>query len=357
MLPLKIKKLKIKGENYNMLSATLQSLVSKEFKGEAKVTKLSADMRGKVIVVYGSNNLGKTMQASRMKNPIFMPFEKGLNAVDGAMVLKTTSWRDARKNAKKLAGKNFLKLLKSGEQITIVIDGMESVGLYCRDYIASKYDARDVASAKGGYGAWQQYEDELKRWVDGLIGLGYTIMFLGHETFSKEKNKYVIKGDKRNIDPIKDNADFVVYLESNGVDENREVIPSSAYLAETDKFFARSRFTHVDTYIEEYTAENLEKTIVEGIQREIDKKGLSNVSFEEQQQIYEDDDDMTIDEVKEAIKEGYLKLDELDKLEEYGEIVEEHLGDMAVSEATNKQLEALKCILDDLEALIEELEE
>ena len=39
-----------------MLSNELQTLFNKEFKGEAKVSKLSADLRGKVIVVYGSNN-------------------------------------------------------------------------------------------------------------------------------------------------------------------------------------------------------------------------------------------------------------------------------------------------------------
>lgn len=342
-----------------MLSNELQALINKEFKGEAKVTKLSADMRGKVIVVYGGNNLGKTLQASKMKNPIFMPFEKGLNAVHGAMVLTTTSWRDARKHAKKLAGKKFLKLLQSGEQITIVIDGMESVGLYCRDYISSKYDARDIGSAKGGFGAWQPYEDEMKRWVDSIISLGYTVVFLGHRSFDKKLDKYVIKGDERNIAPIRDNADIVVYLEANGVDDEGKEIHSSGYLAETKDFFARSRFDYMDTYIKDYTAENLEKTIVEGIQREIEAKGLENVSFEEQQEIYEDDEEMTIDEIKEAIKEKYIQLDEMgeDEIIKYGEIVEEHLGDVSVSEATNKQFEALKCILDDLEMFIEELEE
>ena len=114
----------------------------------------------------------------------------------------------------------------------------------------------------------------------------------------------------------------------------------------------------MDTVIPEYTAENLEKVIVEGIQREIDEKGLESVSFDEQQEIYETED-MSLEEIKEAIKEKYLALEEIgeEELDKYGEIVEEHLGDVTVSEATSKQLEALKCILDDLEDLLEELEE
>ncbi|MEG2786441.1 MAG: AAA family ATPase [Romboutsia sp.] len=342
-----------------MISKELQEIIGKEFKGEAKFTKLSADMRGKVVVIYGGNNLGKTLQASKMKNPIFMPFEKGLNAVNGAMVLPTTSWKDARKNAKRLGGKKFLKLLQTGEQITIVIDGMESVGLYCRDYIASSYDARDIGAAKGGFGAWQPYEDEMKRWVDSIISLGYTVVFLGHRSLDKKLDKYVIKGDERNIAPIRDNADVVVYLEANGLDDEGKEIHSSGYLAESEDFFARSRFDYMDTYIEDFTAENLEKTIIDGIQREIDEKGIDNTTFEEQQEIYKDTNEMSIDEVKEAIREMYDTISDMGEkeLDKYADIVEEHLGDVTVSEATNKQLLSLQCILDDLEMLIEELED
>lgn len=341
-----------------MLLNELQSLILKDFKGDAKVSKLSADLRGKVIVVYGSNNLGKTKQASKMKNPIFMPFEEGQNAIHGSLVLNTNSWSQARKHATKLAGKKYIKLLERGEQITLVIDGVENVGRFCRKYIASKYNVNDVADAKGGFGAWQQYEDEMYRWVKSITSLGYTVLFLGHEGYDKDRDKISIKGDKRTVDPIKDIADIVVYLKSNGVDENGQEILSSGYLAETKEYFARSRFTYMDTVIPEYTAENLEKVIVEGIQREIEEKGLDNVSFEEQHQIYESDN-MSIEEVKEAIKEKYLTLEEIgeDELDKYGEIVEEHLGDVTVSEATSKQLEALKCILDDLEDLLDELEE
>lgn len=341
-----------------MLSNELQALLHKEFKGEATVSKLSADLRGKVIVVYGGNNLGKTLQASRMKNPIFIPFEKGMNGVDGAMVLKTRSWSQARSHVKKLANKKFTKLLQQGEQITVVIDGIESMGRYCRKYIASIHDARDVKSANGGYGAWQSYEDEVWEWVDSIISLGYTVMFVGHQSYDKETDKMTIKGDARNIAPIKDNADIVVYLKSNGIDDEGKEVLSSGYLVETEDYFARSRFTYMDEVIPEYTAENLEKAIVEGIQREIEDKGLENVSFEEQQEIYEEDD-RSIDELKEEIKDRYEQIEEMgeDRLDVYDEIIEKHLGESRVSEATNKQIESLRCILNDLDNYLEEIEE
>lgn len=340
------------------VSKAIQSLLASDFREDAKVSRISEDLKGKIIVVYGSNNLGKTQQASKLKNPIFIPCEKGLNATAGAVVLKTTGWRDMKKHAKRLSGKKWMSLLKEEGQITIIIDGCEKAGLYCRDYIASKHGVTDVADAKGGFGAWKQYEDEMIRWVDSIISLGYTVVFLGHEQYDKKKDKIIIKGDERNIAPIRDNADIVVYLKSNGIDDNGDVIKSSAYLAESDEYFARTRFTYMDTYIEEYTAENLEEAIVQGIKRQNEIEGNVGVSFEEQQEIYTEEEE-NIEDVKNDIKELLEKLEELTDDENiYWDIVEEHLGkDGSVSEANKKQLEALLCIRDDMEFKIEELEE
>ena len=43
-------------------------------------------LEGKVILVYGGNNLGKTKQATRMKKPFYLPFEAGLNAIPGIIL-------------------------------------------------------------------------------------------------------------------------------------------------------------------------------------------------------------------------------------------------------------------------------
>lgn len=339
------------------MDKNILAVFNKEFKGEAKITRISEDLRGKVIVLYGGNNVGKTLQSARFPNPVFLPCEKGMNAINGALVLKTTSWNDLKKNGRKLASKKFTKLLKEGNQITVVVDGIERIGNYVKDYLCSKYDVATIGKANGGYGAWEEYENLVWSWVDSIISLGYTVVFIGHERYEAKKDKYVITGDERAIKPIRDNADVVAYLRSNGLDEEDKPIYSSAYLAESDEFFARTRYSYMDTFVKEFTAESLTDAIVEGIKRQNEAEGFSGVSFEEQQEIY-DDGDEDIDDIKEAIKELYEKLDGLDRLEEYGDVVSEHLGDeMKVSEATEKQIESLKCIRDDLQEKIEELEE
>lgn len=337
------------------ISDKLQELLQKNFKGDVQVSQVSADLRGKVIVIYGGNNVGKTSQSAKFKNPIFLPVEKGLNATNGAIALKTANWSDLKKNGRKLAGKEFIQLLQTGEQITVVVDGAERIGTYCKNYLCSKYDVASIGKANDGYGCWEEYDNLIWTWVDGIISLGYTIVFLGHNRLDKKRDKYVIEGDERNIKPIRDNADIVCYLESNGVDEKGKVIPSSAYLAETNEYFARSRFTYMDTYIEEFSAENLEHTVVEGIKKQNKAEGFVGVSFEEQQKIYGKVED-TFEGVVEQLKEMFEKMDELDLVDEYLTIVEEHLGkDCRVGEATAKQLESLICIRDDVEARLEEV--
>lgn len=341
-----------------VLSNDIANLFHNSFGDKVNISKISPDLKGKSIVIYGGNNVGKTSQSAKFKNPVFMPFEKGMNAISGALVLRNANWADVKSNIKKLSSKKFTDILKKGEQITIVWDGFERSGFYCQRYIEQKYDAFDVADARGGYGAWSQYEKEFWTEVDKLLSLGYTVLFIGHVDIGgnkKNKTQLYPKGDKRCVAPIVDNADIVAYIEANGVDEDGNEIPSSAYFVETDDYFARSRFTYVKECVEEFTAENFEQVIVEGIKQQLEAEGECGVTFEEQQRIYsgEDIDHPTL---VEQIKELYKEMKDLDILNEYEEIVEEYLGEgIKVSETSAKQIEPLVCIREALQDAIDEV--
>jgi hypothetical protein len=341
------------------LTQEVANLFGATFGKKVRVSKISPDLRGKSIVIYGGNNVGKTTQAAKFKNPVFMPFEKGMNAISGALVLQNASWADVKSNIKKLSAKRFIDVLKKGEQITVIWDGFERAGFYCQRYIEGKYDAFDIADARSGFGAWTQYEKEFWTEVDKLLSLGYTVAFIGHADLKKKKGNDQIypKGDKRCVAPIVDNADIVAYIEANGVDEKGNEIPSSAYFVETDDFFARSRFPYVKDAIKEFTAENFERAIVEGIKEQLEIEGEDGVTFEEQQQIYagEEVDHPTL---VGQIKELYKKMKELNLLADYENVIEEYLGeDVKVSDTSAKQIEPLICIREALEDIITEVEE
>lgn len=110
-------------------------------------------------------------------------------------------------------------------------------------------------------------------------------MFIAHEQVNTKTDYISPKGDKRCVSPILDKCDYVVYLKSNGVDENGKVIHSSGYLAETSEFFARAKIEHTPTFIKDFTAENLTAAIQEGIQKKKELDGSTVTTFEEQQKL------------------------------------------------------------------------
>ena len=163
------------------------------------------------------------------------------------------------------------------------------------------------------------------------------------------------KGDKRALEPIIDNCDIVVYVKSNGINEEGKVINSSGYLAQTDEYFARSRFDYIDTCIENFTAENLEDAVIKAIQKQEEIEGVKAVSFNEQKAAFESEK-ISFDDLMTKIGESGEKFIEANKADLLVEIVEKHLGKgKRVSECAKGQIEVVSVIYNDLIDTIEEL--
>ncbi|MFC8151652.1 ATP-binding protein [Bacillus paralicheniformis] len=314
-----------------------------------QISVVAQGLEGKKILIYGSNNLGKTYQASRMEKPFFIAFEKGLAAIDGIPFAPIHRWSDFVKVVRQ-----FERNAEKAKEIykTIVIDGADIMARYCSKYICDTYGVNRLKEGNNGYGLWSEFETELWEQIDKLLSLDYTVVFITHEV-EDEDGKFQPKGDKRLMPTIRDNCDFTIYLKSNGVDGDGNVIKSSAYLAETDKFFARSKFDYVPTFIEEFTAENLKKAIVEGIAKQGEAEGIDLVTAKEKREIYEVAEN-SYEELMDEIKEVGIQLNEKGKLEELNEIVEKYLGEGAkVTECTKKQVDVMSVILDELKDLLE----
>lgn len=89
----------------------LLGLFESELGGMAQLTKLSGDLRNKIIAIYGDNGSGKTTQIARLGklgyNVVFISLEKGLNAVSGVMNIGVKSYADIKKAVNKLTNKKF----------------------------------------------------------------------------------------------------------------------------------------------------------------------------------------------------------------------------------------------------------
>lgn len=275
--------------------------------------------------------------------------EKGIRAIAGIPFLPINKWSDFKKINKQLTDQKNLAKAKELYQ-TIIFDEVYTSALYCQDYLCKKHSVESIGEGNNGYGLWKEYESEYWTEIDKLLNAGYTLIFISHEEETKE-GKRIPKGDKRSIKPIVDNSDIVLYLTSNGVDENGNVIKSTAWTAETDKFFARSRFDYIDTVIPEFTAESLEKAITDAIERQEQAEGIKAVSFEEQVGTMKSEA-LDFEKLLANIGELGNQLVEQDNVEELVELVEKHLGKgKKVAEAKPHQAEVLSVLLDDLKEL------
>lgn len=319
------------------------------------VTVMAKGLAGKSMLIYGGNSLGKTAQSVRMSKPFVIAAESGLNATSNIPYARITSWAQFIKIVKQFTDKGTVD--KAREMYdTIIIDEMYAVSLLCQDYVIATYGngALTLGDSEGKVNLYQAYEKQFFKAVNLLLSCDYTVVFIGHA--QQDKNGYITpKGDKRCVDPIRDFVDYVIYLESNGVDENNNVINSSAYLAETDRFFARSRFKYTPTYIKEFTAENLEKAIVEGIEKEEQINGIKTVTYAEQK-AQNTADTIDYDATMEALQDIGMRFAESNNMDILTEIVENTLGvGKKVTECTKKQIDAMCIILDDLKEKAREL--
>ncbi|PAV30299.1 hypothetical protein CIL05_07465 [Virgibacillus profundi] len=315
---------------------------------------VSKGLFGKKIMVYGFNDLGKTYQTSRMEKPYFLSFEKGLSAIDGVPFANIKKWSDFTKVLKQFA-RNSEKAKELYQ--TIIIDGTDIMAKYCEKYVSNAYGVNRIKDGNEGFGLWKELETELFFAIDELISLDFTVVFIAHEMVeSKDSDRKVPKGDKRLMPLIQDNCDYVIYLKGNNVDEDNNVILSSAYTVQTDEFFARSRFTQTPPFIEEFTAENLEAAIVEGIEKESKVQGFSLVSEDEKRNVYKETK-LNYDELMSEIKQVGGQLVEIDKLDEMNNIAEKQLGiGNRVTECKKGQEEVMSVILDEMKELLEEAE-
>lgn len=322
-----------------------------------QISVLSNDLSGKTFLIYGTNRTGKTKQATRFPKPFYWAFERGINGINGIPFQPIQKWADYVQLVKQITNPKNLDKAKEMYQ-TIIVDTVEIAGNLCREYICEQYEVDRIKDGNQGYGLWQEYADEFSKQLLLLTGVGFTVVFIAHEgerTFKDENgeeySKIYPRGDKRVIDPICDLVDVIAYAAVNDADENGNAQKSSLYLTQTKKYHAGSRLDYLPECIPVFTAENLTEAVKIAVEKEAEATGGTVVSYEEQQETYKKET-LSFDDIKKEIKEIAQKLFKDNRKDEYKAVVEEYLGiDKKVSDATERQIQALECILSDLKNL------
>lgn len=316
-------------------------------------TSMTSGIKGQKILVYGSNSVGKSLQASKMPKPLMLLTEAGGNACNCAKV-NIRSWNDFINVVQQLTS-NYEKASKQFQ--TIIIDTSDALISLAESFVCRKYGCSTVGEVQGVTDSINGYlyaRGLFKQQIDLLTSFDYTVMFNSHEVYDEKYidaltgnvvTKIIPHGSdkpKSSHRYLRDLCDFTFFIEPQGLDENGNVIMSKALCKETKNVFARSRYSGVQTFIEPYTAENLIKAIENGIKRTADDEGMKLVSKRKV------DEQMTKEDWF-ALIEPYIKKCFKTAPDFVKKILSENLGEgKKLTSATDEQINKLENIYNDL---------
>lgn len=344
---------------------------------------ITGGLEGKVLGWYGTNNVGKSHVASKLfpGKTLWLATENGTNAITGMRKANIDTWNDFRQVVSQLTVKNEKKREKVRAMYQcVVVDVADRLPNLATAYIISTYntqnaekpDFRPITELSGiPYGGgYAMLNKEMDTQINKLALSGYCIVLIFHDEIRKikdgtEEYEYIVPKNtfSKAGNALKDIPDFMIYLESQGVDENGKALLSIGHCVQHKEYFARSRFTECPETINPFTADNLKETVRIACEREAEKQGVSTITYAEEEAQREKEKiekKKTASELINEVKPIYGALRKAKLTAAVNKIVGDFLGydendkPNKISEADDSQVEALQYIYDKLVDLAEE---
>lgn len=312
--------------------------------------KISRDLKGKFILIFGPPKIGKTSLSSLFPKPLLFCFERGVAALPNVKAVNIDRWSDFKQYCSQL------KKPEVKEQFeTLVIDTAGIATDLCEKFILNQNNVEKLSDLSWGDG-WTQYKKEFETTFRELTYLGYGIVFIGHSvqkaTTFKDAEGEPIQAEypdiaKTGMKVINRLVDVIAYLgaeyDISGKSERY------LYLRATPYIFAGSRYRFLPEKIP-FGYDSLVNAIADSIETEV-KMGASTT----------DKTDMTPSlqrEYSEAIAEArelWLKLtanDNEEMVRKILKIVSKYLGkEMKLSEIPAQQQDILEVIISEMKEL------
>lgn len=309
---------------------------------------------GKKLMFAGTNDLGKSFQSARFPKPLLLAAEAGGSAITCPQI-PIDNWSKFCEVVKQLTADST----KAQEVYqTIIVDTVEELVSRCEESVCRRFGVADIslvqsADVKNPNG-YSYARNQFKQQVNALSNAGFCVIFITHseenevtdpitgETF-KKLFPFGYNKEKSSNRFVCNLCDFVFMLVPQGVDpETNKTILSKAICKETNRAFARSRFTQMQTYIEAFTAENVTAAIEEAIKKEAENAGAGLVEFTQVNHNFNRDDYF------EMLKPYIAKLAPL--YPEYvAKVIAEQLGEnRKITSATEDEVAELGAIYDEL---------
>ena len=326
--------------------------------------QVSRDLRGYSVFFYGDPKSGKTTIATKFPRHLLLAFEKGYNAIPGAMAQPINTWGEFRKVLRQLKDEKVKEKFE-----TIIIDTADIAYDYCEKYIcanAKRGDGgvgvdsiADIPFGKGYGFVSKEFDDCLR----SIVQMGYGLVLISHaadKTFKDEAgneyNQIVPTLDKRARNIVSRLCDIIGY--SRAVMENDKLV-TKLFIRGTPRYMAGSRFKYTPDYID-FTYDALVKAIGDAIDEQMKTDGKEYFT-DARNNLHTEAIELDFDALLEtfnSIVNNLIEKESEEKFTSYWQprivqITEKYSGKgQKVSNCSREQTEALDLIVSELKDLV-----
>ena len=327
--------------------------------------QVSRDMRGYSVFFYGEPKSGKTTIATKFPRHLLLAFEKGYNAIPGAMAQPINSWSEFRKVLRQLKNAEVKEKFE-----TIIVDTADIAYDYCEKYIcanAKRPDGgfgvdtiADIPYGKG-YGLVEKEFDECLR---SIVQMDYGLVIISHatdKTFTDEQghdyNQIVPTLDRRARNIVSRMCDLIGY--SRVITDNEGNSSPKLFIRGTQRYVAGSRFKYTPDFID-FNYQALVNAIGEAIDKQMAEDGEEYFTDTRQNVYIDTSEELNFDSLMEefnTIIKNIIDSATEDEMNTYWmpritEITDKYLGrGNKVGNCSREQVEALSLIIDDIKEI------
>lgn len=100
--------------------------------------QVSRDLRGYSVFFYGDPKSGKTTIATKFPKHLLLAFEKGYNAIPGAMAQPINTWAEFKKVLRQLKDEKIHERFE-----TVIVDTADIAYMLCEKYVCANAKRSD----------------------------------------------------------------------------------------------------------------------------------------------------------------------------------------------------------------------
>ena len=177
--------------------------------------KVSRDLSGYLVYIYGPSGAGKTTLGSQMPSPLLLATEKGYNTIPGIIAQDITSWADVKQVARELRKTEVKAVFKS-----IIVDTVDLASSLCEKYVCNQLNIENIGDGGWTKNGWAKVKKEWEETWRSIVMEGYSVVFISHakdKTFKRkdgtEYSQIVPSCSTAYNEIIKNMVDIMAYIQ------------------------------------------------------------------------------------------------------------------------------------------------